>query len=142
MTSSSLCFLAQFIFFFGSIYLFFKSPFENQCQFILLSPLFQLPVQDQQNGKHCHLMAQSFRITIKDTSSICINPTGLSSLHDFKFSHERVYPNMIVKNIQIHVENGFACQNIKIRHFNCPQEKLSPQSLSSSPRQRKITHLL
>ena len=31
-----------------------------------------------------------------------MDPIRLSSLHDFKFSHSRVYPTMVVKIIQIH----------------------------------------
>ena len=48
-------------------------------------PLFFTPPgHDQQNGKHCHLLSQSFRITLKDISSnISLNPIGLSSLHKF-----------------------------------------------------------
>ena len=45
---------------------------------------------------------------------------------------------MVVKNIQIHVENGFASQ--KIRHFYYLQAKLS--SLSLSPPQGRVKLLI
>ena len=61
-------------------------------------PLFQPPDQDQPNGKHCHLLPQSFIITLKDTSSvyqeknISIDPIIFSSLHDFKiFSQSCIF---------------------------------------------------
>ena len=109
-----------------------KPPFQNQCPLILLSPLFQPPGQDQQNGKHCHLLHQSFRITLKDTSSnISIDPIGLSSLHGFKFSHKRVYPIMVVKNIQIH---GFVIS----RKWICMQVKKLKVDISTSPRQNSL----
>ena len=83
-------------------------PSQNQCPVTLSSLLFQVPGQDQQNGKHCHLLPQSFRITLNDTSSIYqgnnifMDHIRLSSIHDFKVSHNHVYPTMVVKNIQIH----------------------------------------
>ena len=121
-----------------------KSPFKNQCTLILLlSLLFQPPGQDEQNGKHYHLLPQSFRTTLKDTSTnLSIDPIGISSLHDFTFTEKREYPNMVVKNIQIYVENGFASRKIKIKHFSYPSVKLSPWFLSSPPRQIQITHPL
>ena len=68
-----------------------KPQSQNQCLLILLPPLFHSPsppthtiYQDQQTGKHCHVLPQSFRINLKDTSSnISIDSIGLSSLHDF-----------------------------------------------------------
>ena len=35
-------------------------------------------------------------------NNISIDPIRLSSLHDFRFYHNHVYPTMVVKNIQIH----------------------------------------
>ena len=63
-----------------------------------------------------------------------MDPIGLSSLHDFKFSHNRVYPTMVVKNIQTHgfviSEYGFISQEKESRYFYNPQEKtLFPWSL-------------
>ena len=76
-----------------------QPPFQNQCPLILLLSLFQPPGQDQQNGKHCHLLPQSFRITLKDTSS---NISFFDLSTNFKFVLKHVYPTMGVKNIQIY----------------------------------------
>ena len=52
-----------------------QPPFQNEFPLTL----FQLPGQDQQYGKHCHLLPQSFRITIKNTTSnISRDPAELS----------------------------------------------------------------
>ena len=41
------------------------------------------------------------------------------------------------------LENEFACQKIELRHFYlCPPGKILPKSISSSSRQREITHRL
>ena len=55
-------------------------------------------------NKYCHLLPQSFRITLKCTSSnISTDPVGLYlSINFCKFSHKLVYPTMFVKNIQIY----------------------------------------
>ena len=66
---------------------FLKPTFQNQCSLILLSFLFQFPCQDHKNGKHCQLIPQSSRITLRFTSSnICIDTVGLLFLHKFVFS--------------------------------------------------------
>ena len=55
-------------------------------------------------NKHRHLLPQSFRITLKDTScNISTDPLGFNLFINFvKFSHKPVYPTMVVKNIQIY----------------------------------------
>ena len=46
-------------------------------------------------------------------------------LHDFLFSHERVYPNMVVKSIQIHREMGLKVKKLKL-DITIPGKTLSP----------------
>ena len=54
---------------------------------------------------------------------------GLSSLNDFKCSYNRVYPIMVVKNIQIH---GINTCNMDL------QVKESKVDISATPRQNSI----
>ena len=123
-----------------------QPPFQNQCPLILLSPLFQPLGQDQQNGKHCHLPPQSFRITLKDTSSnISIEPIGLSSLHKFQiFSQTCISHHGCKKYANLWCSEQWKMElqvkKIESRHFYYPKAKLSPRSLSSPPGKRQITH--
>ena len=65
---------------------FLKPTFQNQCSLIMLSFLFQFSCQDHQNGKYCHLLPQSSRITLKFIScNICTGTVGLLFLHKFCF---------------------------------------------------------
>ena len=54
---------------------------------------------------------------------------GFSSLNDFKFSYNRVYPVMVVKNVQIH---GINTWNMDL------QVKESKVDISTTPRQNSI----
>ena len=63
----------------------------------MLSPLFQPLDQDQQIGNDCRLLLQCFRITLKDASSISIDPIGLSSLHKFYFFSNLYIPRWLWK---------------------------------------------
>ena len=59
-----------------------------------------------------------------------MDPIWLSSLHDFEFSHNRLYPTMVVKN----VEYGFTSQKTESRHFYSPQGNLFLPSPYHHPR--------
>ena len=122
-----------------------QTPISKSMSLIQLTPLFQPPGKGKQNGKHCHVLTQSFRMNLKDTSSnISIDPTGLWCLHDFKFSHRRLYSNMVVRNIQIQgaVISGkwiYKSRTWKQIVLLPPGKNLSC-SLSLPPKQRQITH--
>ena len=100
-------------------------------------------------NKHCHLLTQSFRITLKDTSTnISAYPNELSSLHNFYyifsqtciFHHDcEKYSNLwcsdkLKKYLQVKRKKE---RKKESRHFYFLKAKLSPQSLSATPRQRK-----
>ena len=105
-------------------------------------------------NKHCHLLTQSFRITLKDTSTnISAYPNELSSLHNFYyifsqtciFHHDcEKYSNLwcsdkLKKYLQVKRKKE---RKKESRHFYFLKAKLSPQSLSATPSQgrEKNTH--
>ena len=110
-----------------------KSTFKNQCPLSLLFPFFQPPEQDEQNGKHCHLLPKSFRISLKDTSSnISIDSTELSSLHDLRFSHKRIIsqtnyiPTWLRKIFKFMWKMDLQIKNLKLDISTTPRQNSLP----------------
>ena len=91
-----------------------------------------------QTKKYCHLLPQSFRITLKDTSSISINPLGFNLSINF---HKNLYiPPWLQKIFKFvvfrQVENEFVSRKMKVDIVT--KAKLFPRSLLSPQGKDKL----
>ena len=121
----------------------FQTTISKSVSLYFVVTFFNLQVRiNRMASQHCHLIHQCFRITLKDTTSISLDPIGLSSLHNFvEFSHKPVYPTMVVKHVQIYsVHISRKCKKKPESRPFYYSRQIFLWFLSSPPRQRQITY--